>query len=71
MANKLVAVFLMCIVVVAAFSLNQEVEAIEDLYKSCFTACQRDCKGDGNGGTFCEIDCDNACTDKETAGNFL
>ncbi|XP_018814700.1 major pollen allergen Ole e 6-like [Juglans regia] len=65
MANKFVAVFLMCIVVVAAFSLHQEVEATGDSYKSCFTPCNADCKKKGNGGTFCEIDCDNSCTAAE------
>ncbi|KAG7967532.1 hypothetical protein I3843_08G104300, partial [Carya illinoinensis] len=70
MANKFVAVFLMCTVVVVAFSLNHEVEATEDLYGSCFNTCQKGCVKDGNGNTFCEIKCDSECTAKENAGNY-
>ncbi|XP_041020194.1 major pollen allergen Ole e 6-like [Juglans microcarpa x Juglans regia] len=65
MANKFVAVFLMCIVVVAAFSLHHEVEAAVDSFKSCFDVCNTNCKNKGNGGSFCEIDCDNSCTAAE------
>ncbi|KAG2693691.1 hypothetical protein I3760_08G108600 [Carya illinoinensis] len=70
MANKFVAVFLMCTVVVVAFSLNHEVEATEDLYGSCFNTCQKGCVKDGNGNTFCEIKCDSECTAKENAAKI-
>jgi hypothetical protein len=68
MANKLVAAFLMCIVVVAAFSFH-EAKALDDTYKSCFDPCKTGCLGEGNGESFCEVKCDHSCEEEEVAGN--
>ena len=70
MANKFVAVFLMCIVVVAAFSLQEAKAAEVDTFKGCFTGCKNGCSGEGNSNTFCETKCDNECDEKELAGKF-
>lgn len=70
MANKFVAVFLMCIVVVAAFSLQEAKAAELDKFKGCFSNCGKGCLGEGNGNTFCEKKCDNDCSEKELAGKF-
>merc|ERR1712154_67818 len=67
MANKFVAVFLMCIVVVAAFSLQEAKAAELDKFKGCFSNCGKGCLGEGNGNTFCEKKCDNDCSEKELA----
>ncbi|KAM4086051.1 hypothetical protein ACJW30_10G073700 [Castanea mollissima] len=67
MANQFVAVFLMCIVVVATFSLQEAKAAEEDNFKECFNDCRKGCLGEGNGSTFCEMKCDNDCGEKELA----
>ncbi|CAK9151100.1 unnamed protein product [Ilex paraguariensis] len=64
MAKKLVAVFLMCIVVLAAVHVH-EVVADEEVYKSCYAPCHQDCSSEGNGYTFCEMKCDGDCGAKE------
>ncbi|WRX09767.1 Pollen allergen ole e 6 - like 1 [Theobroma cacao] len=69
MANKFVAVFLVCIVVAATMCLR-EVEADEDRFSSCFRNCQRDCRNDGHGNTFCEMKCDADCGAKEVAAKL-
>ncbi|KAL3717442.1 hypothetical protein ACJRO7_008948 [Eucalyptus globulus] len=66
MANKLVAVFLMCIVLAGAMYVR-EAEATKESFKSCFTACHDGCKAEGHGFSFCEVKCDTDCTDKEIA----
>jgi hypothetical protein len=70
MDNKqLVAGFLMCIMVIAAFSLHEAKAAQDDKFKLCFTNCKEGCTKDGNGNSFCEMKCDNECGAKELAGN--
>jgi hypothetical protein len=71
MANKLVALFLMCIVVVAAFSLHEAtpLQADDAKFESCFNTCKKECLDKENGETFCETKCSNECGDKEHAGN--
>lgn len=64
--NKLVAVFLMSMVVAAA--MNMVVEAGDpngsgsEVYKSCFEACMKTCNG---GETHCEMSCDDKCDAEE------
>ncbi|KAK6920932.1 Pollen allergen ole e 6 [Dillenia turbinata] len=65
MAKKLVAVFFMCMVVVAAMQLA-EADSAEEHYRSCFKTCEKECLG-GNGNAFCEMKCDADCTAKEVA----
>nr|XP_023882402.1 major pollen allergen Ole e 6-like [Quercus suber]XP_023897053.1 major pollen allergen Ole e 6-like [Quercus suber] len=67
MANKFVAVFLMCIVAVAAFSLQAAKAAEEDMFKGCFSKCHKGCLLNRNGNSFCEMKCDNDCAEKELA----
>lgn len=70
MANKLVALFLMCIVVVAAFSLHEATpQADKDKFKSCFDTCKTECITETNHNSLCEVKCENECEDKEHAGN--
>ncbi|GFY98809.1 hypothetical protein Acr_13g0002100 [Actinidia rufa] len=69
MAGKMVAVFLMCVVVVAAMHV-QEAEAMGEVFKPCYEECQKDCQASGNGNTFCEMKCDTDCSLKENAGTF-
>ncbi|CAO2818899.1 unnamed protein product [Amaranthus hypochondriacus] len=65
-SNKLVAVFLMSMVVAAA--MNMAVEAGDphgsgsDVYKRCFEACMKTCNG---GETRCEMSCDDRCDNEE------
>jgi hypothetical protein len=70
MANKFVAVFLMCIVVVAAFSIHEAKagEYDDEKFKACFNTCHKECSDEGNGYTFCEMKCDTDCGNKEAAG---
>ncbi|KAI3439410.1 uncharacterized protein J3R85_004832 [Psidium guajava] len=67
MANKLVAAFLVCIVVAAALNIRTAEAAIDEKFKSCFNTCESECKAEGNGSTTCEIRCDNECSAKEIA----
>ncbi|KAI3423239.1 uncharacterized protein J3R85_011202 [Psidium guajava] len=69
MANKLVAVFLMCVVLAGAMHMR-EAEAADETFKSCFTACYDGCKADGHGFTFCEVKCDTECSEKEVAAKL-
>ncbi|KAK9281114.1 hypothetical protein L1049_004007 [Liquidambar formosana] len=66
MTNKMVAVFFMCTIVLAAVHVGEAVAKEE--FKSCYNNCHGECKAGGNGGTLCEMKCDNDCTAKETAG---
>ncbi|XP_038713534.1 major pollen allergen Ole e 6-like [Tripterygium wilfordii] len=67
-ANKLFAVFVMCIVVVAAMQLRQaEATDGDSKFKDCFTSCEKECMDDGHGNTFCEMKCDSDCGAKEIA----
>ncbi|BBH10280.1 Bifunctional inhibitor/lipid-transfer protein/seed storage 2S albumin superfamily protein [Prunus dulcis] len=70
MAKKLVAVFLMLVVVVAALHIR-EAEAEDGdhkEYKECFGNCLKECEdGDAHGQTYCEMSCDTECAIKESA----
>lgn len=73
MAKKLVAVFLMLVVVVAALHIR-EAEAEDgdhQEYKECFGNCLKECEdGNAHGQTYCEMSCDTECASKESAGKF-
>ncbi|OMP01440.1 Pollen allergen ole e 6 [Corchorus olitorius] len=66
MANKFVAVFLVCIVVAATMCV-EEVGAHEskDHFSKCFKECDKECHENGHGNTFCEMKCDEDCGAKE------
>ncbi|KAK6940789.1 Pollen allergen ole e 6 [Dillenia turbinata] len=66
MARKLVAVFLVCIVVVAAMQFTDALNA-DEKFRSCFNTCEEECKAHGEGNSFCEMKCDADCTAKEVA----
>lgn len=72
MANKLVAVFLMCVVVVAAVHLSPVAadEKASAIWKDCFKHCEKDCLHAGTGYTNCEMKCDSECDAREIAGNY-
>uniref|UniRef100_A0A7N0UFX8 Uncharacterized protein n=1 Tax=Kalanchoe fedtschenkoi TaxID=63787 RepID=A0A7N0UFX8_KALFE len=73
MANKIVAVFLMCVVLAAVANVQARVHpvgreltavAAEAKFRSCFTNCESECPlGEYN----CEMKCDSECSAKEFA----
>ncbi|KGN46520.1 hypothetical protein Csa_005728 [Cucumis sativus] len=77
MAKKMMAVFLMCIVVVATlqFVMANEEDGVtkyeakfDAKYKSCYETCEKEClRNDTNGESFCEVKCDEDCSEKEAA----
>ncbi|KAI6674776.1 hypothetical protein NL676_002682 [Syzygium grande] len=71
MANKLVAAFLVCVVLAGALHAREAEATADGAFKSCFTACHDGCKAGGHGFTFCEMKCDTECTEKELAGKSL
>ncbi|OWM66856.1 major pollen allergen Ole e 6-like [Punica granatum] len=62
--NKLVAVFLVCIVFGAALN-AEKAAAVDEKFKSCFDNCLSECLADNRGYTFCEMRCDADCSEKE------
>ncbi|XP_059302686.1 major pollen allergen Ole e 6-like [Lycium barbarum] len=68
-AKKLVAVFLMCMVVLTAVSVSK-VEATEEEYKDCYNTCHQECSQQGQGYTFCEVKCDEDCSRKDFVAQF-
>lgn len=65
MGKNIAAVFILCIVMVAALHVG---EAFTADYKDCFKKCEKECLDEGQGYTFCEMKCDAECAAKETAG---
>ena len=72
MEKQFVAVFLMCMVVVAAVHIHKAeattAQQFSDCYNSCYNGCHQD--GKGIGATFCEMKCDADCVAKETKGTY-
>lgn len=66
MANKIAALLVMCLVLVAAVEVTQAT----DVYGKCFTGCREECQLGGKGQTFCEMKCDTDCFDHEVAGKI-
>ena len=64
MANKFVAVFLMCIVVVAVFS----IPAAADCYQECYDGCIA--KPD-HSALYCDSSCGADCAEYPGAGRFI
>ena len=64
MANKFVAVFLMCIVVVAAF-VNP---AASDCYGECFDNCKA--RGADHSDLYCDSVCQSSCDGYWNNGRF-
>lgn len=69
MAQKFVAAFLICMVVLAAVQV-QQTQAAAEVYKACYKSCERDCESGGQGYTFCEMKCDTDCAAKEVAAKL-
>ncbi|KGN46485.1 major pollen allergen Ole e 6 [Cucumis sativus] len=75
MAKKIVAVFFMCIVVMASLQFgnatNEEVKKYEAKYEakyvSCYENCLRICLARLSGRGYCEVKCDEDCEEKEVA----
>ncbi|WMV36228.1 hypothetical protein MTR67_029613 [Solanum verrucosum] len=64
--EKLVAVFLMCMVVFTVVC-----EATEEEYKDCYHTCHDECTDkQGQGYTFCEMKCDADCSKKDFVAQF-
>ncbi|GKU86556.1 hypothetical protein SLEP1_g1068 [Rubroshorea leprosula] len=73
MANKLVAIFLSCLVVAAAMYVPAAAQAAgtsDDDFRSCFNNCHSGCTTGGSGNTFCEMKCDADCVAKEAAAKL-
>ncbi|CAL5432989.1 unnamed protein product [Camellia sinensis] len=64
MGKQFIAVFVMCMVVVAAMQVREADAAMGDVYKECYAQCTKDCNAE-NGYTFCEMKCDAQCGTKE------
>ncbi|OIT38407.1 PREDICTED: major pollen allergen Ole e 6-like [Nicotiana attenuata] len=58
-AKKVVAVFVMCMVVLSA--VHVQVAEADEIFKRCFDNCQKECADEGHGYTFCEMKCDADC----------
>ncbi|OIT39378.1 PREDICTED: major pollen allergen Ole e 6-like [Nicotiana attenuata] len=69
-AKKLVAVFLMCMVVLTAVSNVPKAEATEEEFKDCYNTCHQECSQEGHGYTYCEMKCDTECSMKEIRAQF-
>ncbi|KAL0538247.1 hypothetical protein IC582_027258 [Cucumis melo] len=76
MAKKIIAVFVMCIVVMASLQFGnatneEEVKKYEakfDVkYVSCYENCMRVCLARLGGRGYCQVKCDEDCEEKEVA----
>ncbi|KAF5736885.1 hypothetical protein HS088_TW14G01040 [Tripterygium wilfordii] len=67
MANKLAALLVLCLVLVAAVGVPK---ANADEFADCFNSCEKECKTEGNGHTTCEMKCDTDCSDKAFAAKL-
>ncbi|KAK4756431.1 hypothetical protein SAY87_006558 [Trapa incisa] len=63
--NKLVAVFLVFIFFGATLNADRAIAATDEKYKSCFDTCIGECMTGQQGYTFCEMKCDEDCSEKE------
>ncbi|KAF5177213.1 hypothetical protein FRX31_033205 [Thalictrum thalictroides] len=62
---KIVAFFVMCMVLVATMKVEAEPDELSEKYAACFNTCQSECQASGNGYTHCEMKCDEDCSAKE------
>ncbi|KAK9139918.1 hypothetical protein Scep_009599 [Stephania cephalantha] len=69
MANKISAVFVVCLVVLLATT-PSSVVAEDDSYAICLKGCLDNCKAAGSGNSFCEMRCDGKCLAKEAAASL-
>ncbi|XP_050204098.1 major pollen allergen Ole e 6-like [Mercurialis annua] len=71
MAKKLVAMFVMCMIVAAAMQLPiVDAKVSPDVYKNCFTGCKKECMDGGRSSSDCEMKCDQDCALKEAETNM-
>ncbi|CAN4113677.1 unnamed protein product [Withania somnifera] len=73
-SKKLVAMFLICIVLISSsvhISMADNAEQFKEAFKEaateygvCYKACQKDCSAEGFGFTHCEMKCDEDCAAK-------
>ncbi|MCE3216451.1 hypothetical protein HAX54_006600 [Datura stramonium] len=76
-SKKLVAVFLVCIVVFSSYvhvsdadaennaeKFKEALQATTTQYTTCYNDCQKECSDAGFGYTHCEMKCDEDCTAK-------
>ncbi|KAL3517072.1 hypothetical protein ACH5RR_023974 [Cinchona calisaya] len=70
---KIVAVFLMCMVAIAAVHIHKAEATTEQQFSECYHTCHKECFQDGkaNGYTFCEMKCDADCASKELKAKLL
>lgn len=66
---KIVAVMVLCFVVLSAMA---EGSKPSEEYTNCFTVCNDKClqagKNTGQGSTYCEVNCDEKCSELEHKG---
>ncbi|KAI5580231.1 hypothetical protein POPTR_008G155600v4 [Populus trichocarpa] len=67
MTNKVAALLVLCLVLVAAVELPK---AAADAYGSCFNTCEQECRIGGQGQTFCEMKCDTDCFNKDVGAKL-
>ncbi|MCD7468420.1 hypothetical protein HAX54_006589 [Datura stramonium] len=76
-SKKLVAVFLVCMVVLSSSvhvckadgessqqKYKEAFKSVENEYGVCYNDCQKECSNAGFGYTHCEMKCDEDCTAK-------
>ncbi|KAK9669612.1 hypothetical protein RND81_13G143400 [Saponaria officinalis] len=64
-SNKLVAIFLMCIIVASVVNVvvaNDHDEHTSEVYRKCYEKCMKGCK---DGETHCEVKCDEDCDEED------
>lgn len=69
--QKLVAVFLMCLVLAAALHVTEAEDVVQNDYKKCLSDCEDKCNKKNNGYTFCEMKCDSDCGAQEFRGAYI
>nr|DAD47908.1 TPA_asm: hypothetical protein HUJ06_017845 [Nelumbo nucifera]DAD47909.1 TPA_asm: hypothetical protein HUJ06_017846 [Nelumbo nucifera] len=68
MANKIVAVLVVCMVLFAAVQFSEAAdEGADPKYVECLYKCGDDCKG-GEEKSACDAKCDQECKDKVKLG---
>lgn len=69
--QKIVAVFLIMCLFLAAVHVIEAEDAIQNDYKKCLEDCEDKCNKDNKGYTFCEMKCDSDCGAQEFKGTFM
>ncbi|GMN57505.1 hypothetical protein TIFTF001_026614 [Ficus carica] len=66
MAKKLVALFVMCVIVVTAMQAREAEAANTVTFDNCVVQCQYECKAAGDGYPQCTFTCKTICSAEKT-----